>query len=217
MEFGLDQNASVSAREIVEEGLHGTRFQLVSDWGEVSVKLGLAGRHNVFNALAASAAALAVGAGLAEIATGLAAVQPQSGRLSVNPCKNGALVIDDSYNANPRSVEAAIDLLASCGGRRVLVLGAMKELGDDSELLHEQIGCYAQRSGIDELWLTGAETTATARGFGKTAVHCLDREELALQLQNRFGEGDVVLVKGSRSAGMENIVTALLDQANGGS
>ncbi|MFB3076781.1 MAG: glutamate ligase domain-containing protein, partial [Lysobacterales bacterium] len=128
---------------------------------------------------------------------------------------SGMVLVDDSYNANPGSVKAAIDLLADCDGRRILVLGTMSELGPDSERLHEEVGRYALQQGLEELWLTGTETLATGRGYGVGAEHCADLLELAQRLRGRFSRGDVVLVKGSRSAGMEAIVTALLAQAGG--
>ena len=213
IEFGLSGNAAVSARDIVDRGIFGVGFRLLTAQGEQAVELSLPGQHNLMNALAASATALAVGAGLQEIAAGLAAVEAEPGRMQLTTAPNGMVLVDDSYNANPGSVAAAIDLLAACDGRRILVLGAMGELGSSSDQLHEQVGDYARQSGIDELWLSGAETRATARGYGPGARHCRDLGELAERMSGRFAGGDVVLVKGSRSAGMEAIVTALLEAA----
>jgi len=215
IEFGFSEASAVTARGIIDRGLQGSSFQLLTAQGEVTVNLALPGRHNILNAVAAAAAAIALGIELAVIAGGLSRAQAEAGRLNAALAPGGALVIDDAYNANPGSVRAAIDLLASCEGRRILVLGTMAELGRDSMQLHRQIGEYAARSGIEELWLTGAETTATAAGFGPGAVHCVDRDDLVFRLQGRFSEGEVVLVKGSRSVGMEAVVTALLGRKSG--
>jgi UDP-N-acetylmuramoyl-tripeptide--D-alanyl-D-alanine ligase len=215
LEFGYSAEAAVSARELVDRGFLGSRFLLLAEQGEIEVELPLPGRHNVINALAASAAALAAGATLSDIAGGLQAVQAEAGRMQVRTAERGLLVVDDSYNANPGSVKAAIDLLADCDGRRILVLGTMAELGVDSERLHEEAGDYARAQGIDELWLAGAETLATARGYGPGAEHRESPEQLLVELQGRFGAGDVLLVKGSRSAGMEIIVAGLCPPAEG--
>jgi UDP-N-acetylmuramoyl-tripeptide--D-alanyl-D-alanine ligase len=209
LEFGYSEGAAVTAREVVDRGVFGTSFRMVSGRMEAVVELPLPGRHNVLNALAAGAAALAVGMELPDIASGLASLRPEPGRMQVTTTDSGLVVVDDSYNANPGSVKAAIDLLTGCAGRKVLVLGAMAELGADSERLHEDIGCYARERGVDELWLAGAETLATARGFGEGAWHCAGLPQLLEKLRDRFGNGDLVLVKGSRSAGMEAVVTAL--------
>jgi UDP-N-acetylmuramoyl-tripeptide--D-alanyl-D-alanine ligase len=216
IEFGLTGHAAVSARDIVDRGVLGSRFQLLAEQGELGVELALAGRHNVVNALAATAAALVLGVSLPDIGRALARVQAQPGRMHVTTLASGAVLVDDSYNANPGSVRAALDMLARCDGRRILVLGAMAELGADSEQLHHDIGRDALQLGIEELWLTGTETLATARGYGAGAEYCADIEELIRRLRGRFSEGDVVLVKGSRSAGTDAVVAALSTQAGGG-
>lgn len=209
IEFGLTGEAAVSARNIEDRGVLGSRFQLLAEPGEVGVELALPGRHNVVNALAASAAAIALGVSLPDIASALACAHSQPGRMHATTLASGAVVIDDSYNANPGSVKAAIDTLAGCEGRGILVLGTMGELGPDSEQLHLDVGRYARQQGIAELWLTGVETQATARGFGEGAEYCADLHALIQRIQGRFSEGDVVLVKGSRSAGTDAVVTAL--------
>ena len=122
-------------------------------------------------------------------------------------------MVDDCYNANPGSVRAAIDLLADCDGRRTLLLGAMKELGDESEALHREVGQYACSAGIDQLWGVGPELRATVAAFGPGGRAFADREALLAALPGAFGDDDTVLVKGSRSAGMELALQALLGDA----
>jgi UDP-N-acetylmuramoyl-tripeptide--D-alanyl-D-alanine ligase len=178
--------------------------------GELQVQLALPGRHNVANALAAIAVGLACGLSLAEIGEGLRAVRPASGRLLATVGPGGVTVVDDCYNANPGSVRAAIDLLAGCEGRRTLVLGAMRELGPDSEQLHRDVGEYARQSGIDRLWGVGAELSPCVAAFGEGGCLFPDRETAVAALPGEFGADDTVLVKGSRSAGMERVLQALL-------
>ena len=215
IEFGFSESSSVSARDVTDRGIFGSRFTLVLEQQEVEVELALPGRHNILNALAASAASLALGLGADEIAVGLARVRAEPGRMEVHRLENGMVLVDDTYNANPAAVEAAIDLLAACSGRRVLVLGSMGELGPQSPVLHQRVGRYARDRGLDELWLCGPETLDTQVGFGNGARHCEEREELAQHLMGRYGEGDVVLVKGSRSAGMDAVVADMLTLKEG--
>ncbi len=215
IEFGFSASASVSARDIELDATAGSRFVLLTPRGEANICLSVPGRHNIANALAAAAAALAVGAGLAEISAGLASVTPAAGRLQSTTTACGAVVIDDSYNANPGSVKAAIDVLASAAGHRILVLGAMGELGADSEALHASVGRYARQQGLDALWTVGADTAATVAEFGAGARVFADRTELIACLQRQLASTDVILVKGSRSAGMDLVVAALTDEAGG--
>ena len=213
IEFGFTAKAPVSARDIELNTPAGSRFLLLTPQGEISINLVLPGRHNIANALAAAAAALAVGTGLAEIGAGLASVTPAAGRMQSIATRSGAVVIDDSYNANPGSVKAAIDVLAAAAGHRMLVLGAMGELGADSEALHAWVGRYACEQGLDALWTVGADTVAAVAAFGAGARIFDDRHELIACLQRELGNTDVILVKGSRSAGMDLVVTALTDAA----
>jgi UDP-N-acetylmuramoyl-tripeptide--D-alanyl-D-alanine ligase len=122
----------------------------------------------------------------------------------------GVTVIDDCYNANPGSVRAAIDMLAACPGRRTLVLGGMRELGADSSALHREVGEYARAAGIDQLWGVGPELEVCVNAFGANGRYFEDRAAAVSALQGQFGAGDTVLVKGSRSAGMEQVLQALL-------
>jgi len=213
IEFGFSAGAAVTASDIELDAAAGSRFLLVTPQGEISISLSVPGRHNIANALAAAATSLAVGASLAEISAGLAAVQPVAGRLQSTTLRSGAVVIDDSYNANPGSVKAAIDVLCGAVGNRVLVLGAMGELGADSEALHASVGRYAFEQGLDALWALGADTAAAVAEFGAGARIFSDRSELIDCLQRELGSTDVILVKGSRSAGMDLVVSALTDEA----
>jgi UDP-N-acetylmuramoyl-tripeptide--D-alanyl-D-alanine ligase len=210
LEFGFTDTASVSAEKVARCDDTGSSFTLRSPLGSVEVNLPVPGRHNIANALAAAAAAIAAGAGLDQVVEGLAAVTPQSGRLSSLVAASGARIIDDSYNANPASLKAAIDVLSACEGHRILVMGAMAELGADSKQMHADVGAYAARQQIDELWATGGDTDAAVAAFGDRGRSFASRERLAIALQSQLGSGDVVLVKGSRSAGMETVVAALL-------
>lgn len=213
LDFGLVQPALISAKDVSHRGLDGSRFTAVTPAGECSVQLSMPGLHNVANALAAIAVGLACELSLSDICEGLSSVRPVPGRLATARTEAGAIVIDDCYNANPGSVKAAIDLLATCGGRRTLLLGAMKELGERSESLHREVGEHAQSAGIDQLWGVGPELRETVAAFGPGGRHFDSLESLVADLDEVFAEGDTVLIKGSRSAGMERALRKLLPAA----
>ncbi|GIX31120.1 MAG: UDP-N-acetylmuramoyl-tripeptide--D-alanyl-D-alanine ligase [Porticoccaceae bacterium] len=206
-----DREADVRAVE-VEERPGGSRFLLEIGARSAEVSLPLPGRHNVANALAAAACAAAAGFGVREIAAGLARVQAAPGRLCIRTGRGGAVVIDDSYNANPGSVRAAIDVLAARPGRRILALGDMAELGALSAKSHEEMGRYARAKDIDALYATGEFARFAARGFGEGARLFADRASLAEALAAELAPGVTVLVKGSRSAAMEEVVAALVEE-----
>jgi UDP-N-acetylmuramoyl-tripeptide--D-alanyl-D-alanine ligase len=212
LDFGLQQPAAISARNVQGRDVEGSSFTVSTPEGEMAMRLSLPGLHNVANALAAVAVGLACGLSLTEIRDGLESLQPVDGRLRALRAAHGATVIDDCYNANPGSVRAAIDLLAACPGRRTLILGAMRELGDDSVALHKEIGEYARTSGIDQLWGVGPELAVSVDAFGVNGRHFEDRAAVLPALEGEFGEEDTVLIKGSRSAGMEQILHALVPQ-----
>lgn len=218
LDFGLEKPAQISAVDIQPLGLEGTRFTARTPSGEVSITLPLPGRHNVANALAAIAVGLACGLSLPEIGSGLESVRPEPGRLVVAAGVRGCTVIDDCYNANPGSVRAAIDMLAACAGRRTLLLGAMKELGENSQLLHREIGEYARGAGIEQLWGVGPELHESVEAFGRGGRFFADRDSLLASLGGAFDATDTVLVKGSRSAGMEHALRVVLadSQVEGG-
>lgn len=210
--FSLDNAAGdLHARSIRIDQRGCPGFELVSPAGSIAVQLNLLGRHNVANALAAAAAALALGVSLPAIAAGLGALQPVAGRGKSLAGHAGSLIIDDCYNANPVSVRAAIDVLASLDGQRLLVLGDMGELGDTEQQAHRQIGEYARARGLDGLYTTGRLSALAAEAFGTGAHSFASRAELAAALKNELNPHSRVLVKGSRSAGMEEVVAALVE------
>jgi len=214
LRFGLERPADVAARA-VQLGA-GVQFTLVTPAGEAEVALPLAGRHNVRNALAAAALAFAAGAPLADIAAGLRAARGVGGRLTRREVAGAGVVIDDSYNANPGSVHAAIDTLALERGERWLVLGNMAELGTEAARLHAEVGAHARAAGIERLYTVGALAREAARAFGAEA-QAFDAQEPAIAaLRRDFRAGVVALVKGSRSSAMERVVVALAGAAAGG-
>ncbi len=219
LRFGLDAGAEVTARDI-EAGADGSRFTLMTPQGEAAIALAMPGRHNVRNALAAATIALALDVPLAAIAEGLNAAQPVKGRLLSHALRSGAVLIDDSYNANPGSLAAAIDTLAASGSEAWLVLGDMRELGADEVALHAQVGARAKAAGIARLYTLGALSQAAADAFGAGARGFASHAELADALHGDLLHADAlqaspqrgvrVLVKGSRGSAMDRIVKALL-------
>lgn len=207
--FGIDNPADVSAQW--QGDVHGSRLQLRTPAGKAEVKLPLPGRHNVLNALAATAAALAMGVGLDAVVAGLEELAPVGGRLQIRTGVNGATIIDDSYNANPVSLRAGIDVLAACKGRRYLALGDMGELGADTERLHAEAGTYARQAGIDGVYATGPLSSHAVKAFGERGYHFADQQQLIAALKPELDAGVTVLVKGSRSSRMERVVTALTE------
>jgi UDP-N-acetylmuramoyl-tripeptide--D-alanyl-D-alanine ligase len=219
--FGLDASADVGARDVVLDA-DGARFVLLTPQGEVEVALALAGRHNVRNALAAASLALGLGASLEAIRDGLGDARPVAGRLVRHRLGNGAVLIDDSYNANPGSLNAAVELLAAEGAAQPgdeawLVLGAMRELGADAQALHAEAGRRAKAVGIARLYALGPLTAATVEAFGKGARHFTSHEALTDALRQDLaafaGAASTslqVLVKGSRGSAMYKVVKALL-------
>jgi len=208
LRFGLEATADVSARDIVQDA-RGSTFTLATPGGEARVALPLPGRHNIANALSAASLALGLGVPVADIARGLSAASPVSGRLVSTTLASGAVLIDDSYNANPGSLAAAIETLASAGGERWLVLGDMRELGDDAEALHTEGGRQAKAAGIDRLFTLGALAAHAAKAFGANARAFETHDELATALRADLHGGVRVLVKGSRGSAMDRIVTLL--------
>ncbi|MFM7396088.1 MAG: UDP-N-acetylmuramoyl-tripeptide--D-alanyl-D-alanine ligase [Gammaproteobacteria bacterium] len=210
--FGLGSKADFSARDIhTEVGAPGfvTRFTLVAPAGEQAISLHLAGKHNVLNALGAAAAASAAGATLADIATGLARMRAVKGRLQLRSAHQGAWIIDDSYNANPSSLQAAIDVLEALGGRRILVLGEMGELGDYTREAHLEAGRYARAHGVERLFAVGEAAKHAVDSFGEGAAWHSDTAAVAEAVGRELAADVRVLVKGSRSNRLERVVAAL--------
>jgi UDP-N-acetylmuramoyl-tripeptide--D-alanyl-D-alanine ligase len=207
IEFALDHRAAVRGRSRSSPGAN--LLEIATPAGEVTVDLAAPGRHNAANALAASAAALAVGVPLATVARGLAAFRPVSGRLATVRAASGAAVIDDTYNANPDSVRAAIDVLAAASRPRWLALGDMGEVGAHGPAFHREIGEYARAAGLDRLLTAGTLAAEAAAAFGAGAEHFASVEALAAHLAESAGPGTTLLVKGSRFMRMERVVAAV--------
>jgi UDP-N-acetylmuramoyl-tripeptide--D-alanyl-D-alanine ligase len=191
-----------------EHGFH-VRFRLHCDQGETAIDYRLAGEHNRLNALAAAAASLAAGATLDDVREGLAKLSPVAGRLCPLQGVGGARLIDDSYNANPDSVAAALRVLSGAPGRRTFVLGDLAELGGQAEALHREIGEQAAAEGIDRLFTVGGLSGHAGAGFGSGHRHFDSLDRLVDSLQAELDANDSVLIKGSRSAGMDRVVRDL--------
>lgn len=195
-------------------------FTLLASGKRAAVMLSVPGLHNVSNALAAATVGIACGVALDVIAEALADVQSVAGRLAVRVLADGVRVIDDTYNANPGSVKAAVRTLCSYSGRRLLVLGHMAELGPMAASLHREVGAFARAAGVDALYVTGDFAAETAAGFGSGAQICRGIDEVLAALQadlmqeKQQDNAVTVLVKGSRSARMERVVTALTGEGN---
>ena len=177
--------------------------------GVATLNLRIPGRHNARNAVAAAAACLAAGVPMAAVADGLAAFAGVKGRLQRRSGKAGAEILDDTYNANPDSVRAGIDVLAATIGRKLLVLGDMGEIGEASGQYHDEIGGYAKSQGIDRLFALGEASKAAVRNFGEGARHFCNVEKLIAALDKEMGSDTTVLVKGSRFMKMERVADAL--------
>ncbi len=210
LRFGLAFEAEVRAE--YERLPEGARLTLTTPLGRVDTQLQVPGEHNVRNAAAAAAAAIALGAGVAAIAQGLAGYRGVKGRLQVHPCILGATLIDDSYNANPDSVAAAIQVLAARPGRRILVLGDMGELGPQAVQLHRRIGEQARAAGIERLFALGELSRHAVEGFGPGAMFFERIEELLAEIENALGPDATVLVKGSRFMQMERVVKSFVEE-----
>jgi UDP-N-acetylmuramoyl-tripeptide--D-alanyl-D-alanine ligase len=209
LRYGLDHSADVGALAI-RPSATGSQFLLTSPIGTVEIALALPGRHNIGNALAAASLALAAGIGLDPIAQGLARAEPVPGRQVAHQLPNGAVLIDDSYNANPGSLAAAIDALAGGKDEGWLVLGDMRELGPDGQALHAQAGRRARDAGLKRLYTLGPLSAAASSAFGDGGRHFQDHDTLAAELASELHAGVRCLVKGSRGSAMDKIVKALL-------
>lgn len=204
--FGLEQG-EVRARALAQAPLS-SRFVLLTPAGEAPVELPAPGLHNVRNALAAAAVCHALGLAPAQIAAGLATFAGAKGRLQLKRAFNGALLVDDSYNANPDSIRAAIDVLAGLPGARWLVLGDTGEI-DDVALRHAELGAYARGKGFAGFYAVGEDMRHAVEAYGEGARWFAGHAELAAALRPQLAAGDSVLVKGSRFMRMEQVVDAL--------
>lgn len=209
MDFALHAAAAVSGRYNAVS----RRLAASTPAGELVATLPVLGEHNAHNALAATACALAAGVPLETVRAALEGFVPAKGRLQVSVIARGPLagatVIDDTYNANPDSVRAAIDVLASLPAPRALVLGDMGEVGDQGEAFHREVGAYARERGIDTLFTLGDQTPFTCAAFGPQARHFTDADALCEALLQAPQPVAAVLVKGSRFMRMERVIAAL--------
>ncbi len=205
IDFGINTEAAVRGQAMLDDG----RFRVETPKGVLELMLRVPGEHNRRNALAAIAAALAFDVPLDAIRGGLESFQPAAGRLQLRSTACGARVIDDSYNANPLSLAAAIDVLVESEGETWLVLGDMGELGAQAEELHAEAGRYARDKGVARLFTLGETSAAASRAFGPGAEHHQAQQPLVDALRAALHPQVSVLVKGSRSMGMERIAAAL--------
>lgn len=189
-------------------------FELCTPVGNEQLQLQLAGAHNLNNALAAAAAAYAAGIGLDNIVLGLEQAQPVAGRCLQHHLSHGGVLIDDSYNANPASMRAGMDLLAGMNGQRILVLGDMGELGEWAEAEHRALGEYANGKA-DVLFAVGPNMQHAVNAFKGMAQHFASQQELLAAVENKITLPTSYLVKGSRSAAMEQVVAAILNVDKG--
>lgn len=210
--FGRKQPADVTATAVTLNEAGCATFQLITPAGKTDIQLQIMGEHNIMNALAAAAAAQAVGASLMAIKAGLEQFVPVNKRLAVRKGQGGAVIIDDSYNANPLSVTAAIQILAQKKGEKVLAFGDMRELGENAELYHQQIGETARQQGIDRLYAYGKLSACTVKAFGANGFHFDAQTDLIDALRPRLKPGVTVLVKGSLSMAMSKVVSALVEE-----
>lgn len=205
--FGIDKAADVSGK-VRQHGLE-TSLRLTAPEGEAEIRLSIPGRHNARNAVAAAAACLAAGLPLTAVVSGLEKFTGVKGRLQRRAGLKGAEILDDTYNANPDSVRAGIDVLASTIGRKLLVLGDMGEIGEASGQYHDEIGGYAKSQGIDRLYALGDAAQQAVRNFGEGAKHFCNVEKLIAAVDKELGPETTVLVKGSRFMKMERVANAL--------
>ena len=216
--FGLSESsashAEVTAR-YTPRAL-GCDLELRTPAGTAKLALKVAGRHNAMNALAATAATLAVGVSLDAVAGALSAYAGAKGRLQMRPALAGACLIDDSYNANPDSVCAAIDVLAALPTKKILVLGDMGEVGEAAAQIHDEIGGYAKSMGIDRLLALGDHAATAAHNFGPGGTHFRNVESLLEALTPLIDSTTTVLVKGSRFMKMERVADAIATEPHGG-
>jgi UDP-N-acetylmuramoyl-tripeptide--D-alanyl-D-alanine ligase len=216
--FGVHAPADFTAKnslQAIERGEFATRFTLECPLGQISITLKAGGAHNIGNALGAAAAAGAAGASLEEIALGLADFRAVAGRLQLKAGARDSWIIDDSYNANPSSVRAGLEVLRSLPGATWLVLGDMAELGEFAENSHAHMGAYARDCGIKRLFALGPQSSRAVETFGSGAEWFPDADSLTRRLQAELAPGVTVLIKGSRVNRLERVVQALTGGGSG--
>ena len=208
IDFGLDHPAQITGG-YVQKNL-ASEIRLTTPAGEVNTTLSIPGRHSAGNALAAAACAHAAGISTQTIAAGLTAFRPYAGRLQIKRAMSGATVIDDTYNANPDSMRAAIDVLAVCPAPTVLVLGDMGEVGTQGPVFHREVGAYARQCKVSHLVAIGDAARDAVAAFGAQGSHASSVDDLLAQSRACAVPGATLLVKGSRFMRMERVVAALV-------
>jgi UDP-N-acetylmuramoyl-tripeptide--D-alanyl-D-alanine ligase len=208
--FAIHNKADITATNVTTN-IRNSCFVLHTPLGEQSIQLPVVGEHNVMNALAAAAAAYAVGTPLSAIKIGLETMQPVAGRMLYKLGCNRSLIIDDSYNANPRSMDAALCVLAQNPGEKIFVVGDMAELGNLTEQYHHELGIKARTFGVQRIFAIGRYTPVTVKAFNGKAYHFSDRGKLIAAINDILEPNVTVLVKGSKINRMWEIVNALLE------
>lgn len=211
LDFGLRYGA---VRGTFRSSGFGGELNLATPWGRIDVALGVPGSHNALNACGAAAACLAAGVAPAAVVQGLGGFSGVKGRLQRKRGEGGFLLIDDTYNANPDSMRAAVDVLAAIPGRRIFVMGDMGEVGDAAGQMHDEIGGYAKSHGIDRLLCLGEHAGAAARNFGPGGEHFTRVDDLIKRLKLELDARTTVLVKGSRFMKMERVVEAIVEKTD---
>lgn len=207
--FGCEQPADVSCEW--QGDIEGNKLNVHTPAGDFDCNLKLLGKHNVMNALAATAVSIGAGVDIKDIKKGLEAMQSVPGRMQPNKGLSGSSIINDTYNANPTSLNAGLGVLAECKGKKVLVLGDMGELGEDVEKFHAQAGEMATQVGVDQLFTLGNFSEHATNAFGAGAKHYEEISELIDDVKASLSKDTTVLVKGSRAMHMERVVEALVD------
>lgn len=207
--YSLESGGDLGVDDLCDHGLSGSTFVLTINGERQRVKFPLPGRHSVANALAAAALATASGLSLAQIVTGLESAEAEPGRLQAEELSDGKVLIDDSYNANPGSVRAAIALLGAAKGPSLLILGEMLELGGESTERHAEMGALAKQQGVTHFVGVGEAVRPAVHAFGGGATWYASREDLAPKLAELLEENDTLLVKGSRGSAMESVLSTL--------
>lgn len=208
LRFAVNQPAEVRGT-LTQQGMD-FLLALQTPAGEAQLVLPVPGRHNAVNALAATAACLAAGIALPQVVAGLQSFRGVKGRLQRRQGQQGAQILDDTYNANPDSVRAGIDVLASTIGKKILVLGDMGEIGEGSHQCHDEIGGYAKSQGVDRLYALGEASAQAVRNFGEGGRHFCNIDKLIAAVQKELAADTTVLVKGSRFMRMERVADALV-------
>jgi UDP-N-acetylmuramoyl-tripeptide--D-alanyl-D-alanine ligase len=208
--FGMDKPAMIQAKAVSLDSDGYPTFTLVTPKGEAKIRLQQLGMHNVRNALAAATAAFAAEIALGDIAKGLAAEPPAKMRMVSSLGYQKAHVLDDTYNANPLAMQTALQLLVTKPGKRIMVMGDMGELGPEAPTWHAKMGEVAKNLGVDALYAVGPLSKNAVQQFGAAAYHFTDKPSLIAALRDVLDANTYVLVKGSRSAGMEQVVQGIL-------